>query len=104
MAFPLIPFVAGAVIGGLAAFLYKDDKVRKSIGKTAGDVTRKVSEGVSDLRRKASHQEAPAEAGSEQPAAAAPVTKKRVAKKTVRKKAAAKSAAAPLSSTPNASD
>ena len=91
MAIPLIPFVAGAVIGGLTAYLYKDDKVRKDIKKTAGDMSHRVSEGFSELKGKVTGK------GREAPAAEPKATvkkkasaKKKVAKKKVAKKAAAK--------------
>lgn len=91
MAFPLIPFVAGAVVGGLASYLYKDDLARKGIKKTAGsvtgrvkettgNVTHKVSDSVSGLKRRFS--------GKEE----APVVEKKAAtkKRTVKKRSVKK--------------
>ncbi len=80
MAFPLVPFVAGAVIGGLGAYFYRDEKLRKSVkrashelpGKvkrTASEVSDKVSETVKDLRSKKSAKKMDAEPVVEPPAA-----------------------------------
>ena len=63
MAFVVIPWVAGAVIGGVATYLYKDEHVREEVSRTAGNVTdqvkgaadtvtEKVSAGVTDLRNR----------------------------------------------------
>ena len=54
MAFPLIPFIAGAVIGGLATYLYENEKARKQVRKTTGTVTHTVAKGVGTLKRKVS--------------------------------------------------
>jgi len=42
MAIVLIPWVAGAVIGGVATYLYKDEHIREDLSRTAGDVTGKL--------------------------------------------------------------
>jgi hypothetical protein len=78
MAVHLIPFVAGAVIGGLAAYFYRDEKLRADLRKTAGDVSDKVSEGLHGLREKVSGR------GEPPP------------KKAVRKRAAKKAAASEI--------
>ncbi|MDJ0944910.1 MAG: hypothetical protein QNJ30_15685 [Kiloniellales bacterium] len=43
MAIPIIPFVAGAVIGGLGVYFYRDKKVRGAVGRTARGLREKVS-------------------------------------------------------------
>jgi hypothetical protein len=109
MAFPLIPFVAGAVVGGLAAWFYRDDKVRAEVRlgtdrlvntvKETGDaVSDKVSAGLEGLRRKrtkaavdaaaAADSAAEAEAETGEPAPAKRRTSTR--KTTARKKATPK--------------
>lgn len=61
MAYHLIPFVAGAVVGGLAVYLFRDAKVRddlrqsatsisRKVQQTAGEVSGKVSKGLSQVR------------------------------------------------------
>lgn len=61
MAYHLIPFVAGAVIGGLAVYLFRNEKVRgelrqsassisRKVQQTAGEVSGKVSKGLSQTR------------------------------------------------------
>jgi hypothetical protein len=42
MAYPLIPFVAGAVVGGLAVCLVRDDRLRKDLRRSAGSLSRKA--------------------------------------------------------------
>lgn len=65
MAIPLVPLFAGAVIGSLVTYLYKDEKVRSGITRkagemsekvkdTAGNVSEKVASGVGGLREKVS--------------------------------------------------
>lgn len=44
MAYHLIPFVAGAVIGGLAVYLYRDEELRGNLRQSADDLSRKVQE------------------------------------------------------------
>lgn len=62
MAIHLIPFVAGAVIGGIGVYFYRDEKLRKEVSRTAGElggrirntadrVSGKASEGFSGLRK-----------------------------------------------------
>ena len=93
MAVHLIPFVAGAVIGGLAAYFYRDERLRGEVRKTVDDVSDKVSEGLHGLRERVS-------GGREEAPPAKKATRKTAAKKgaakkkTVRKRAAPKKAAA----------
>lgn len=54
MAFPLLPFVAGAVVGGLATYLYENRQARTQIKKTAGDVTDKVKQTAGAVTQKMS--------------------------------------------------
>ncbi len=105
MALPLIPFVAGAVIGGLAAYLCKDKKLRNEIKKGASDASHKVSDGISGIRQRMSGKTAVSETaeGSESPEAESGVEKKVAVKKVIKKAARKKSVrkkAAKRSSTP----
>lgn len=52
MALPLVPFIAGAVIGGAAIYLYRDKKTRKRIKKQVKGAADKVSGSVSSVRSK----------------------------------------------------
>lgn len=52
MAFPLIPFIAGAVIGSLATYIYRDDKIRHEIKRSAGDLSSKVQHGAEEVSDK----------------------------------------------------
>lgn len=59
MAIPLVPLLAGAVIGSVLTYIYKDEKMRSSVVKTADDVSDKVKdlsekagEGVTSLRNR----------------------------------------------------
>jgi len=99
MALPLLPFVAGAVIGGLSAYFYRDDRVRRAVRgraddlsgmvkKTAGEVSDKVSVGFDELKQTLTGK-SPGAAPSQK---AAPT---RAAKKTARKKKVSKKKAAP---------
>lgn len=101
MALHLIPFVAGAVIGGLTAYFYRDEKVRKEVRRsasdlshkvkaTAGDVSHKVSEGFSDLRRKVAR--TPQAEAEETPKAVKKVARKKVSRKKTTAKTKARSA------------
>jgi hypothetical protein len=93
MAVHLIPFVAGAVIGGLAAYFYRDERLRGEVRKTVDDVSDKVSEGLHGLRERVSggREEAPPTKKTTRRAAA----KKVAAKKAAARKKAARSRAAP---------
>jgi len=42
MAYHLIPFVAGAVVGGLAVYLFRDEQVRDDLRQSATSISRKV--------------------------------------------------------------
>lgn len=113
MAFPLIPFVAGAVIGGLAAWFYRDEKVRSEVQRSTdrlvntvretGDaVSDKVSAGLEELRRSRTKAAVDAAAAADIAAEAeaetvAPEPRKRrpsTRKTTARKKATAKAKSA----------
>ncbi len=61
MAYHLIPFVAGTVVGGLAVYLFGDKRFRRDLRQsagalsrkaqaTAGQVSGKVSTGISQVR------------------------------------------------------
>jgi hypothetical protein len=121
MAIPLIPFVAGAVIGGLAAYLYRDDRLRRRMRHAAGDVTDKardtaeiigdtLSDAYDGLRDKVTKKGAAAEpAAVEEPVAETAAPKKAAKKTSARrkvstKKSAAKPAAAEDAKTENAED
>jgi hypothetical protein len=101
MAIPLIPFVAGAVIGGLVAHFSKDEKLRKGIKQAAGDVSDKVrdtagtvshrvSEGFRGLRQKASKEKVVRKKVAVKTPTKKQSTKKAVTKKVSRKKPASK--------------
>src|SRR6056297_397879 len=50
MAIHLIPFVAGAVIGGLGAYFYRDEKLRREVRRTTAELggrARKTADQVS---------------------------------------------------------
>ncbi len=113
MAFPLVPFLAGAVVGGLSIYFYKDERARKDLQKragvvsgkakeAAGDVSHKVSEGIGALREKVSRKGSATEVSLSSDKKT--TTKKRATKKTARKKTAkaksnAKKASAPTTET-----
>lgn len=42
MAYHLIPFVAGAVVGGLAVYLFGDERARQNLRQSADDLSRKT--------------------------------------------------------------
>ena len=46
MALPIIPFVAGAVVGGLGVYLFRNEKLRRVVGRTAGGMPGKVKKTV----------------------------------------------------------
>lgn len=61
MAYHLIPFVAGAVVGGLAVYLFGDERARQNLRqsadnlsrkaqRTAGQVSEKVTDGFAQVR------------------------------------------------------
>lgn len=54
MAIPLVPLFAGAVIGGLVTYIYKDEKARSAMSRTADDVTDKVKGTASSISGKVS--------------------------------------------------
>lgn len=93
MAVPLIPFVAGAVVGGLAAYFYKDENVRREVRRAAADVSDAVSHNLDELKHRIKPEERTTEA---KPAATKKTAKKKkpAAKKkpSTKKKAAGKPA------------
>jgi gas vesicle protein len=52
MAYHLIPFVAGAVVGGLAAYLFRDERLRKDLRESADSLSRKAQETASEVSGK----------------------------------------------------
>ncbi len=42
MAFPVIPFVAGALVGGLSVYLYGNETLRRVVGRSASNLSGKV--------------------------------------------------------------
>jgi hypothetical protein len=98
MAIQLIPFVAGAVIGGLVAHFYKDKKIRKGIKQAAGDVSDKVREATATVSNKVSHgfsglrQAASREKVAREKTTAKMPTKKKSIKKAAVKKVSRKKA------------
>ena len=98
MAFPLVPFVAGAVIGGLGTYFYCDERLRSAASRTARELSgkaKRTAEGVSDtvsggfrgLREKVAEQPEESPAAKRRPANKA-ARKSPAAKKTTRRKAA----------------
>lgn len=67
MAFQLIPFVAGAVVGGLAAYFARDEKLRREVGATADQVSKTVRGGVGSIRQRLGGGAAVDEAASQPP-------------------------------------
>lgn len=114
MAIPLIPFVAGAVIGGLSAYFYRDERLRKEVRRTAGDlsgkvketadnVSHRVAEGWSGMRDKVTGRSNESAAAPTRKAATRKTGKKKAAakKKVAKKKAAAKKKAPAAAKTPD---
>lgn len=92
MALPLIPLVAGAVLGSLATYLYKDDKLKRDLKRAAGNVSDKVSDGFEGLRDKV-YGKTSSPSADEDSVAATPAAKKKASKKkAASKKATAKKA------------
>ena len=52
MAIPILPFVAGAVVGGLGVYFYRDKKLRGAVGRTARGLREKVSPKSADAPTK----------------------------------------------------
>lgn len=105
MAIPLIPFVAGAVIGGLAAYLYRDDRLRRRVRTAAGDLSDKARDtadsigdtlsGVyGDLRDKVMKKDAVEPGTDAEPVVETGPPKKATKKTAARKKVTKKKAAA----------
>ena len=78
MAFPMLPFVAGAVAGGLATLIYKDEKTRNAIKETSSNasektrttsrkVSNKLADGLSRLSDKLRTEEKRATPSDSQP-------------------------------------
>ena len=105
MAYHLIPFVAGAVFGGLAVYLFRDEQVRddlrqsatnisRKVQQTAGEVSEKVSRGLSQARESIPGRGQAVEPAAETPVEAAPAeplksARPTAARKTVTRKATA---------------
>jgi len=85
MAIQLLPLIAGAALGALATYLYKDDEARKSIKKGVDKVGDKLAEGANSIKETVSRKTKSTKAEKE-PKAAPKATKKKVAKKKVSKK------------------
>ncbi len=81
MAFPLAPFIAGAVVGTVSTLLYRDEKVRENLRSAADSVKSSVDKLTARLMPQAAPEEE------------APVPVKRAASK-VRTRKAAKTAPA----------
>jgi len=52
MAYHLIPFVAGAVVGGLAVYLFRDERLRGDLRQSAGSLSRRTRETASEVSDK----------------------------------------------------
>lgn len=51
MAYHLIRFVAGAVVGGLAVYLVRDDRLRKDLRQSAGNLSRKAQQAAGEVAK-----------------------------------------------------
>jgi gas vesicle protein len=103
MAYHLIPFVAGAVVGGLAVYLFRDEQVRddlrqsatsisRKVQQTAAEVSGKVSRGLSQARESIPGRGQGAEPAAEPPAEAAPAEPRKPARRTAARKTATRKA------------
>jgi hypothetical protein len=103
MAYHLIPFVAGAVVGGLAVYLFREEKVRddlrqsatsisRKMQKTAGEVSGKVSRGLSQARESIPGRSEGPDPAAEPPAAAASPERRKPARRTASRKPAIRKA------------
>jgi gas vesicle protein len=103
MAYHLIPFVAGAVVGGLAAYLFRDERLRKDLRESADSLSRKAQETASEVSGKVAtglRQVRESMAGQGRPDEAATGTAEPDAEPKTRKpRAAARSTATRKSST-----
>jgi len=54
MAIALIPWVAGAALGSVATYLYKDEHIWKDVSRTAEDVSDKVKGAANTVTEKVS--------------------------------------------------
>lgn len=52
MAYHLIPFVAGTVIGGLAVYLFRDERLRKELRQSADSLSRKAQDTAGEVSGK----------------------------------------------------
>ena len=52
MAYHLIPFVAGAVVGGLAVYLLRDEQLRDDLREKTGNLSRRARETASEVSDK----------------------------------------------------
>lgn len=103
MAVPLIPFVAGAVVGGLVAYFYKDENVRREVRRAADEVSDAVSHNLDELKHRfrpdsGTTAKKPPELKKKETGATTtkktPAKKKAAKKKAAKKKAPAKKRAA----------
>jgi hypothetical protein len=104
MAVPLIPFVAGAVVGGLVAYFYKDENVRREARRAADEVSDVVSHNLDELKHrfrpdsrttaKKSPELKKKESGATPTKKKKPPNKKAAKKKAAKKKPSAKKRAA----------
>lgn len=86
MAFPLVPFVAGAVVGGLTAYFARDEKMRRDLSETTDEVSGKLKQNIVSLKDRLGRSSAKKEA----PQSEAPAPKRTRRKLAPAKKAAAK--------------
>jgi len=107
MAYHLIPFFAGAVVGGLAAYLFRDERVRddlrqsatrvsRKVQQTAGEVSGKLSKGFSQARESIPGRGQSTEPAAEPAAeAASPEPRERARRSAARKTSTRKATAEP---------
>ncbi|MEQ8602102.1 MAG: hypothetical protein RIB45_02195 [Marivibrio sp.] len=106
MPIPLIPFVAGAVLGGLGVALYRDQKLRAAVKRTAQDLPDRARQAADDVSSSVSGAFRDLRGGgasSTQTAAKKTAAKKSTAKKGAAKKAAVKKAGVKKSGSKKAS-
>lgn len=99
MAYHLIPFVAGAVVGGLAVYLFRDEKARgdlrqsatsisRKVQQTAGEVSDKVAKGLSQARESVPGRGEGSESSAEPPTEATSAEPRKRARRTTTRKTA----------------
>ncbi|MFO8152674.1 hypothetical protein [Thioalkalivibrio sp.] len=52
MAYHLIPFVAGAVVGGLAVYLFRDEQLRDDLRRKTGSLSRRARDTADEVSAK----------------------------------------------------